>query len=284
MIIAQALKDASELLENSGIPEYRREATSLLSHALDKGFTFQFAHPEYELTPVEAEKFTSFVSRRAAREPFQYIVGHQEFYGLEFAVRPGVLIPRPETEILVSEAIELSRSCAEPKLLEIGVGSGCISISILHHVAAARIDAVDISDTALEVAAENAAKHDVSDRLSLFRSDVFSSVNGKFDLIVSNPPYIPSSDLGGIQPEVGLFEPHTALFSGKDGLSVIRRLVNEAPGHLKPGGYLLIEFGFGQSESVKELFDPFIWSDVEIIPDQRSIPRVIKGRLAPRNY
>ena len=253
----------------------------MLAFALNKPSSFLIAHPEYELTGDEAARFGIYVTRRENREPFQYITGQQEFYGLEFAVTPDVLIPRPETEILVEEAIKELRKLNELKkfaFCEIGVGSGCISVSILHNIPSATAVAIDISQKALAVAKRNTERHGVADRLSLRIGDVFGGVTDKFDMIVSNPPYIPDADLTDMQKEVRDFEPHNALFAGSDGLDVVRRIIGEAPEHLNPGGLLLIEIGFGQSEILGDLVDPTIWSDLEFIPDLQGIGRILKVR------
>ncbi len=172
--IAEILKQATELLRISEIAEPRREANSLLALALKKDLTFLIAHPEYELTEDEQKFFEECLRRRAAREPFQYIAGRQEFYGLDFLVTPDVLIPRPETEMIVETAIELFRDKGDLFFCEIGVGSGCISVSILHEITNARAIGFDISPKALNVAEKNAYQNNVADRLELGVSDVFS--------------------------------------------------------------------------------------------------------------
>ena len=282
MNISSTLSSAAEVLKETGVADSRREASSLLTFALDKPSAFLVAHPEYELTADEVVRFDEFVRRRSSREPFQYITGQQEFYGLEFAVTPDVLIPRPETEILVEEAIKELQKLNELKKLaffEIGVGSGCISVSILHNVPAATAVAIDISEKALAVAKRNTERHGVADRLSLRIGDVFGGVTDKFDMIVSNPPYIPDADLTDMQKEVRDFEPHNALFAGSDGLDVVRRIIGEAPENLYPDGLLLMEIGFGQSEILRDLVDPTIWSKAEFLPDLQGIDRVLKIRL-----
>ena len=279
MNISQAKSWAANILNDAGIPEFRRETASLLAFVLQKETALLIAHLEYELTGSEAAAFEKVVKRRASREPFQYITGRQEFYGLEFDVSPSVLIPRPETEILVEAAIGILSEMESPWLFEIGLGSGCISVSILHAVAGASAVGVDISGAALAVAAKNAGKHNVAGRLTLRVADVYDGSCGKFDMIVSNPPYIPDRHLKSLQDEVGQFEPHEALFGGTDGLSVIRRIVAGSAQFLKPKGYLLVEIGFDQAESVKEMFDPCLWKNVEFLPDLQGIPRIAKARF-----
>ena len=285
MTILDLLNQSAKRLTDAGVADPRREASSLLAFALDKPSAFLIAHPEYELTTDETERFESYVARRANREPFQYITEQQEFYGLDFEVTPDVLIPRPETEILVEEAIrELNKlkelnTLRELTVCEIGVGSGCISVAILHNVPNVTAFATDISIKAISVAQRNSENHGVADRLTFIAGDLFAGIDHKFDLIVSNPPYIPDADLSDMQKEVRNFEPHNALFAGPDGLDIIRRIVSEAPEHLNPGGLLLIEIGFGQSKVLRDLVDPSIWSKPEFLPDLQSIDRVLKVRL-----
>ncbi len=276
MNIAAALTSARRQLQMAGVADPTREASSLLAFALNRSSTFLIAHPEYELTSDGTNLFVESVQRRANREPFQYIVGRKEFYGLDFEVSPDVLIPRPETEILVEDAIRELQGIERPHFFEIGVGSGCISISILHHVNSATAVGTDISDRALGVAHRTAATHRVADRIELLNGDVFGGVSGKFDAIVSNPPYIPVGDVLGLQPEVVNFEPHTALAGGPDGLDIVRRLVTESPEHLKPGGVLLIEIGSGQASAVGGLCDPAIWDAPVFLLDLQGIQRVLK--------
>jgi release factor glutamine methyltransferase len=194
--IAEKLRAANEILQSSGIVESRREANSLLAFALEKDKTFLIAHPEYELSEAEENRFRDFLQRRARREPFQHIAGRQEFYGLNFEVNRNVLIPRPETELIVETAIEILRNKEISRFCEVGIGSGCITISILKKIETAIAVGLDISPQALEIAAGNAAKHEVLNRLELKISDIFEVLKDeKFDLIVSNPPYIPSEDI-----------------------------------------------------------------------------------------
>jgi len=275
MNVAAALVAASTRLDAAGVSDPRREAASLLALALDRPNTFLIAHPEYELTADESVLFDNDVARREKREPFQYIAGRQEFYGLEFEVTPDVLIPRPETEILVEAAIDALRNLNSPTFCEIGVGSGCISVSILHNVPNATAVATDISDKALAVAKRNAERHGVADRLIMKQGDLFDGVDQKFDMIVSNPPYIPDADLTDMQPEVRDFEPHNALFAGCDGLDIVSRILDGAPEHLNFGGLLLMEIGIGQAEALRRHFDPSRWNEPMFRPDLQGIRRIL---------
>jgi release factor glutamine methyltransferase len=278
MDITAALNGAAEVLGDAGVADPRREAASLMAFVLGRDATFLFAHPEYQLTLEESSAFQSAITRRAGREPFQYIVAKQEFYGLDFEVTPDVLIPRPETEILVEAGIEIVSETAEARIFEIGVGSGCISISILHTVTNASGLGVDISDRAIAVARRNAIRHRVADRLTLRAGNIFDGVSGRFNLIASNPPYIPLEQLDQLQPEVRMFEPYTALSGGPGGLDIIEAIVKGAPEFLLPGGSLLLEIGFGQSDRAFRLFDD-AWKSVDLLPDLQGIPRIVRARL-----
>lgn len=277
---SQALTAAAAELQDAGIPEPLKEAGSLLRFALARDRAFIVAYPEYTLTQQERTIFTEAVRRRSQRVPFQQIAGRQQFYGIDFIVTPDVLIPRPETEILVERAIEIIGG-SHAEILEIGLGSGCISVSILKNCPGARVLAVDISKPALEVAKRNAAMHDVNDRLELQVSDVYANVDDRqFQLIVSNPPYVPAADLESLQPEVRDHEPHIALTDGANGLSIIERIIRDAPGYLAPAGALLVEIGFGQHEAVEDLLDRTVWRSVDLLPDLQGIPRVLDARIA----
>ncbi len=279
--ITAALSYGSSVLEKAGIDQARREAASLLTFVLEKDRVFLIAHSEYELSDAESGKYSLVIERRASREPFHYITGIKEFYGLDFKVAPGVLIPRPETELLVEDAVLILSELNAPKFLEVGVGSGCISITILKNMPSATAIAGDISETAIEIAAENAAHHGVTDRLEIIKSNVYERIGGRFDLIVSNPPYIPQGDLNSLQAEVGKYEPHTALFGGDDGLDIVRPIVSGAPLLLNDNGSILIEIGFGQADLVSELFDQKVWFPPEFIQDHQGIKRIVKARSRP---
>lgn len=280
--IASLLKKANELLEEATIPEARREARSLLSSVIARDLAFLVAHPEFEVGETEAARFFASIRRRALHEPFHYITGVKDFYGLEFEVSPAVLIPRPETEQLVEHALGTIADLTAPRFCEVGIGSGCIAVSLLHHESAAEAVGLEISPKAIEVAARNAERHKVSSRLELRRSDIFSSLENseKFNMIVSNPPYVSESDVEGLQAEVRLFEPRTALTDGADGLSVIRTIVDQAPRHLVNHGSLFLEIGFGQGDAVLAMFDMNIWQSAELYEDLQCIPRVVKAVLA----
>lgn len=274
--IAEVLKEAAADLERGGVPEPRREAGSLLSFILGKSRTFLISHAEDETDETSLVRFREFVERRAAGEPLQYITGVQDFYGREFRVTPDVLIPRPETELLVEAALPLVGSA--PFICDVGTGSGCIALTLLCEIVNARAVAIDKSAAALEIAKLNARNLLVADRALFLESDCFDSIDSRenqFDLIVSNPPYVAEKALQGLQREVRDHEPLVALSPGGDGLSVIRRLINEGVAFIKPHGHMLMEIGFDQSEAVERLINESAWSLREIRPDLQGIPRIV---------
>lgn len=273
--IAEALLQASQTLRKAGIEEARRESGSLLSFVIDRDRTSIISHAEDLLTSDQLTQFTKLVDRRASGEPLQYIIGKQDFYGREFTVTPAVLIPRPETEILVEIAIEKLKGVAAPRLCDVGTGSGCIAVTLLCEMSDAHATALDISPAALDVARMNASDHGVLDRVVFLNSDLFKSLDAEsFDLVVSNPPYIAEAVIPTLQREVREHEPLLALASGVDGLDHVRRLLLETPAFLKTQGHLIVEIGFDQSELLKRAVDTTVWNLLEIRPDLQSIPRI----------
>lgn len=277
--IGQALRDATLVLENAGVPEARRDAGSLLAFIFAKDRTFLIAHAEDPVSEETLSRFQESVERRASGEPLQYITGVQDFFGREFRVTPDVLIPRPETELLVEAAIDVSGGRDSSIFLcDIGTGSGCIAVTLLCEIPKARAVAVDKSPAALELAELNSRNHSVADRTEFAVSDCFNALDPglyQFDLVVSNPPYVSASMLSGLQREVRDHEPLVALSPGTDGLAVIRRLIHETPVFLKSGGHLLMEIGFDQGEAVTELINQTLWQLLEIRPDLQGIPRIV---------
>ena len=274
--IKEALRDASSVLDEAAVPEARREASSLLSHVTGKDRTFLISHAEDQLSDEEFRRFEEVVERRAAGEPAQYITGTQDFFGRAFRVTPDVLIPRPETELLVEAALKMMNPAAA--ICDVGTGSGCIAVTLLCERSDARAVAVDVSEAALAVARQNAREHLVEDRIEFFLSDCFASLDAnqqQFDLVVSNPPYVSAEMLAGLQREVRDHEPLVALSPGADGLSVIRRLLTDAPQFVRGNGYLLTEIGFDQGEAVQRLVDNRVWTLRDILPDLQCIPRIV---------
>jgi len=281
MKIRILLEKSAEELSRVGISEARQEASSLLSLSCGLTRTEIIADPDRDLSATQIEAFHRVLARRLTREPLQYIRNRTEFFGLEFDVDPRVLIPRPETEILVEKSIELLDVGRSKNFCEIGVGSGCIAISVLKSVGSATCVAVDKSPEALELAKDNSLKHLVSERLDLRISDLFEKVleYERFDLIVSNPPYISIEDFSTLQPEVREFEPRLALTDENDGLSIIQRLVSDSENHLTPGGFLLIEIGHDQKSAVQNMFSASNWQEVFFLQDLQGHNRVVVARI-----
>jgi len=227
--ISNAILEGAQVLRAAGVTEARRESGSLLAHTIGRDRTFVVTHGDEPFEAAAVENFRQLIGRRAAGEPLQYLTGHQEFFKLDFEVTPAVLIPRPETELLVEIALELLKGHLAAFIADIGTGSGCIAISLLHELRDAHAIATDISPLALQIAKRNADRHDVIDRLTVIESDCFAKVNAdrSFSLIASNPPYIRDDEMETLQREVG-YEPRTALAGGQDGLETVRRLVREA--------------------------------------------------------
>jgi release factor glutamine methyltransferase len=231
--------------------------------------------------PVDlAVRYEALVQRRERREPLAYIVKEREFWGLTIEVTPAVLIPRPETELLIEVALEkLPDRSASFLMADVGTGSGCLAVALAHEYAGARLTATDTSTEALEIARRNAVRLGVIDRIAFVKTDLLSETTGTFHAIVSNPPYVPHSDREGLQPEVRDFEPSMALFAERNGLDAIERLTIEAPSRLVPGGYLFFELGVGQGGAVKELISqtPGL-TMVDLRRDLQGIPRVAIAR------
>lgn len=277
--IAEALREATLVLNSAGVPEARREAGSLLSFVLGKDRTFLISHAEDPVDDDSLGQFRENVERRASGEPLQYITGVQDFFGREFRVTPDVLIPRPETELLVEAAIEVVGGPESSAFIcDVGTGSGCIVLTLLCEIRNARAVAVDKSTAALDIAKLNARNLLVADRAVFAVSDCFDSLDAneyQFDLVVSNPPYVAAALMAGLQREVRDHEPLIALSPGPDGLSVIRRLLQETPAFLKDQGHLLMEIGFDQGEAIKRLVDDHVWHLLDIRPDLQGIPRIV---------
>ena len=273
--IRTALSEAARTLD-ANISEPRLDAGVLMSHVIGRDRAFLIAHPEATIAEHQLKQFEEFIARRAQGEPLQYITGHQEFFNLDFEVTPDVLIPRPETELIVEATLELVDHNAEFAFADIGTGSGCLAISILNECREARALAIDTSEPALQVAQRNAERHRVANRLRLVQSDLFDAIpfNETLDLIVSNPPYVSDDEMKTLQREVQR-EPRAALAGGSDGLALIRRLLLDAPAHLRLGGYLVFEFGINQDVVIRDLVDRDVWKLIEIRNDLQQIPRTI---------
>ncbi len=266
-----------QLLAQSGLPPL--EARMLLERLLGKTRVWLIAHAD-EAAGAEAEQaFAALAGRRRQGEPIAYILGEREFYGLEFRVAPAVLIPRPETELLVELALARIPESAAVRVLDLGTGSGAIAVALAKQRPQARLTAVDVDYAALSVARANARRHRVSVRF--FCGDWFGALSGEtFDLIVSNPPYVAAEDPHLVMGDVR-FEPQRALVGGADGLDCIRAIVANAGAHLRPGAWLLFEHGYDQAEACRALLEAEGYREVQSWPDLAGIPRVSGGIRAP---
>jgi release factor glutamine methyltransferase len=264
-------------LAERGVENARLEAEWLLADALDLDRVGLYVNFDRPLADGELATIRAMVSRRARREPLQYILGTQEFMGLEFDVTPAVLIPRHDTEVIIEECLE--RASGARRILDIGVGSGCIAVALAKALPQAGVFGVETSPAALEVAERNIGKHGV--RVTLFEGSLLEPFAGqRFDLIVSNPPYIPTADLETLAPEVRDFEPRGALDGGADGLDCYRLLVPAAPRYLNGGGWLVVEVGIDQAGAVAEMFAAAGFADCFIAKDPGGIERVVGGRVS----
>jgi len=278
--VKEALQRASFQLREAGITAPRREAEILLAAILEKSRAWLYAHADEILGNAAYLQFRQWVKRRAEGEPYAYLCGEREFMGLPFLVTPAVLIPRPETEILVEAVAEELRECPNPKLLEIGAGSGAIAVTLATLLPQAEIVAVDISTAALEVAALNAERLRVGKRLRLLPGDLYAPVRGqKFTAVISNPPYIPTKDLTNLTKDVKDYEPQVALDGGPDGLAFYRRLTVELKELAAAPRFLALEVGQGQAASVSALCHHAGYQKIKKIPDLAGIPRVILAKL-----
>ena len=310
MQLKLALASAVDRLEGADVGSPRLNAEVLLMFILGVNRAYLYAHPERELTSEEEARYDEVLAQRATGMPSQYITGHQEFWGLDFVVSPAVLIPRPETEHLVEAVIELARELPNPKLVDVGTGSGAIALALAHELKAAEVYAVDVSAEALEVARANAARLQLDGRVKFAQCDVLTPVQNfsegastpqegvipseaqrsrgtalvegflfrDFDFVVSNPPYVGFDEADKVQKSVRDFEPQVAVFAGEQGLDVIGALIVQAHQALKTGGWLVMEIGYSMRDAVVNLLEPAMWEDVRVVPDLQGIPRVIAAR------
>ncbi len=278
MQLRQALDSAIEKLESAHVGSPRMNAEVLLMFVLACDRAYLYAHPERELTTAEAARYDEVLAERSRGKPSQYITGHQEFWGLDLIVSPAVLIPRPETEHVVETVLDLVRELdpsAPLRIVDVGTGSGCIALALAKELPRAEIHALDISPAALEIARANAARLELAERIAFRESDLMEALPqlSNFDLVVSNPPYVPEEQPEKVQREVREFEPHHAVFAGKLGLEVYEHLIPQAHQRLKPGGWLVMEIGYSIEERVCGLLSG--WSDVRVTHDLQGIPRVV---------
>lgn len=302
MRLSQAIVQGTQRLSAAERGNARLDAETLLMHVLGRDRAFLIAHSDESLSAEQFARYVEMVERRAVGEPLQYITGHQEFWGLDFLVTRSVLIPRPETEHAVETALELLSGIESPRIVDVGTGSGCIALALASELPQARVDAVDISEEALQVARQNASRFGLTERVRFMRSDLLSAFLEKglfssipemqraaagarrelteariaFDMVISNPPYVGEQDADKLQIEVHGHEPPCALFGGREGLDIYRRLIPQAREVLKPGGWLVLEIGYSQEEEIQQLLSN--WTDLRSVRDLQGIPRVVAAR------
>lgn len=288
---------------NSNIQNPRLDTEVLLSYSLKLDRLGLYLNYDKPLTKDELSSFKKLIQRRANREPLQYITGNQEFWSLDFKVAPGVLIPRQETEVLVEEALKDAghkvhnakrtskpesgnkalASVPKPRILDLCTGCGCIAVVLAKELIGSTLYAIDHSEVALEIARKNSKRHDVKDRITFLSGDLFQPLKNlerKFDFIVSNPPYVKRSDLEGLEPEVNVFEPVSALDGGKDGLDIIKSIINEAPKYLNNNGRLLLEIAFDQATEVQaHIKKSGFYTSSTVIKDLSGNDRVVKAQV-----
>jgi release factor glutamine methyltransferase len=275
--VVERLAEGRARLEAAGLSpaDAAFDAEVLARHALGWDRAALIARGREPEPPGFAAAFETLLQRRGRREPVAQIVGCREFWGLEFEVTRDVLTPRPETELIIEEALAAARDIAVRRAVDVGTGSGCLAVTIAHEMPAARVVALDISHAALLVARRNALRHRVSDRIHFVQSDLLAGLAVEADLIVCNPPYMAGAERSMLQPEVSEYEPLRALSGGATGLEVMARLLHTASASLAPSGRLVVEFGFGQSEGVAALAARTGWSVVRVRQDLQGIPRTI---------
>ncbi len=296
MQLKQALVSAITRLTADQVPSPRMNAELLLMFTLGCDRAYLYAHPEQELTADEQVRYHQALTERSRGVPAQYITGHQEFWGMDLIVSPAVLIPRPETEHLIENVLDLAgveraggQACPERsrrecpphtislRIADVGTGSGCIALALAKELPQAKIHAVDISPAALEIGRANAARLQLESRIQFHQADLLAGFeNNSFDFVVSNPPYVGESEADQVQIEVRKFEPRAAVFAGPTGLEVIARLIPQAHATLKPSGWLVIEISGTISEEVERMLRD--WNEVQVKPDLQAIPRVAQAR------
>lgn len=272
-------------LSRNGVPFARDESEFILMHVLRCKRSELFLNARRELTDEEEQALARAVERRTGREPSQYIFGEAEFLGRTFKVTRDVLIPRPETELLVEEALKEAISIKDGRVtvVDLCTGSGCIGISVAAGLKDCDVIATDISERALAIAKENSIRLGTAEKVRFGLGDLFGPVpetlKGRIDMVLSNPPYIDEKDMASLEPEVKDFEPVQALSGGTDGMDIIKRVLQDSPEWLRPGGLLLMEIGYDQSAAVTSLASASArFSDIEIVKDYAGIGRILKAR------
>lgn len=280
MQLKELYRQAKENMKRGSVDNPSLEASVLLSKASAiTNLTDVFTYPEKELGPDKIEKFRELLERRLAGEPVAYITGEKEFYSRTFTVTPDVLIPRPETELLVEEALIAAEQVNRPVILDIGTGSGCIAVTLACELTECTVYANDVSSSALTVAKHNALTHGSAGKITFINGDLCRHFSDSvFDIVVSNPPYVSESEFSLLEPDIREYEPRTALLAGEDGLLTIRKIISDAGSILKDGGFCLLEVGAGQSVEVKKLFEASGFREISAVKDTANIERVVKAK------
>jgi release factor glutamine methyltransferase len=276
MYVKEALTAAIERLTAAQVGSPRMNAEVLLMFTLGHDRVYLYAHSERALNDDEIRRYDDVLSQRAQGVPAQYITGHQEFWGMDLIVTPAVLIPRPETEHLIEIVLPIAEGMRQPRIVDVGTGSGCIALALAKELRRAEIHATDISPDALEIAEANAARHGLESRITFHNSDLLAGLPGEFDVIVSNPPYVGESEEDQVQLEVRKFEPRNAVFAGPAGFEVIERVIPQAWQSLKPRGWLVLEISGSIAEAVRTMLAD--WDEVRISNDLQGIPRIARAR------
>jgi release factor glutamine methyltransferase len=284
--VLQAIQRSVDFLAKKGVESPRLHAELLLAHVLKVPRMKLYLDFERILNDDEQTALRELVRRRGQREPLQHILGTACFCGLDLAVTRDVLVPRPETELLAELGWQFLKSIGErpgsnpPTALDFGTGSGCIAIALAVQCPTARLHALDVSTAALALAKQNAARHAIDSRIEFLAGDGFAALlaGARFDLIISNPPYIPAAEISTLDPEVRDHDPRLALDGGADGLDFYRRLAREASAFLRPGGRIMVEFGDGQEAAIQKLFEGEKWIVESVKPDYNRKPRILAAR------
>lgn len=281
MTVLEVIQRSTEFLKNKGVDSPRLQTELLLAHLLGVPRMQLYLNFERKLSQTELDNFRELIKRRGQREPLQHIVGSTSFCGLELAVNQEVLIPRPETELLAEGGWTFLNSVntkdSTLTALDLGTGSGCLGIALAVRCSGTQVVATDISAEALELARQNAARHNVLDHIDFLQGDAFTALNSSklFNLIISNPPYIPTAEIETLQIEVRDHDPRQALDGGPDGLDFYRRIAAEARPFLKADGKIMLEFGDGQAPAIREIFESQKWIVEAILEDYNQRPRII---------
>jgi release factor glutamine methyltransferase len=281
--VLEAIQKSADFLGKKGVEPPRLQAELLLAHLLKMPRMKLYLNFERALTTAETDALREFIKRRGQREPLQHITGSTSFCGFEIAVNRNALVPRPETELLAEEGWEfLSTPNSQPSTaLDFGTGTGCIAIALAAKCPDAKISALDLSADAVVLAKQNAVANKVAERIQFFHGDGFATLpqNTQFDLIVTNPPYIPTDEIATLQPEVRDFDPRAALVGGADGLDFYRRFATEAKPFLKPAGKIMLEFGDGQTDSIRKIFESQKWIVESVKQDYSQRERILIASL-----